>query len=55
MSGKKAPGKRAPSGRNTRTFVGTYELGLRRDGARWRISRFRFEAKYVEGNLELEE
>ncbi len=43
-----------PSGRNTRTFVGTYDLGLRRDGERWRISRFRFGAKWVEGNLELE-
>ena len=43
-----------PSGRNTRTFVGTYDFALRRDGARWRISRFRFDAKYVDGNLELE-
>ena len=43
-----------PSGRNTRTFVGSYDFGLRRDGARWRISRFRFDAKFVEGNLELE-
>jgi hypothetical protein len=43
-----------PSGRNTRIFVGTYELGLRLDGGRWRISRFRFDAKVVEGNLELE-
>jgi hypothetical protein len=43
-----------PSGRNTRTFVGTYDLGLRRDAGRWRIARFRFHLKYVEGNLELE-
>lgn len=43
-----------PSGRNTRTFVGSYDLGLRRDGGRWRITAFRFDAKYVEGNLELE-
>jgi hypothetical protein len=43
-----------PSGRNTRTFIGSYDLGLRRDGGRWRIDRFRFEAKFVEGNLELE-
>jgi len=40
---------------NTRTLVGTYDFGPRRDGARWRISQFRFEAKHVEGNLELEE
>jgi hypothetical protein len=43
-----------PTGRNTRTFVGTYDVGLRRDGVRWRINRFRFNLKYVEGNLELE-
>lgn len=43
-----------PSGRNTRTFVGSYDLGLRREGGRWRIDRFRFDAKFVDGNLELE-
>jgi hypothetical protein len=43
-----------PSGRSTRTFVGTYDVGLRRDGDRWRIDRFKFDAKFVEGNLDLE-
>lgn len=43
-----------PSGRNTRTFVGSYDVGLRRQDGRWRIDRFRFDAKWVEGNLELE-
>jgi hypothetical protein len=43
-----------PTGRNTRVFVGSYDVGLRRDGPRWRIDRFRFNLKYVEGNLELE-
>ena len=43
-----------PTARNTRTFVGSYDFGLRRDGGRWRISSFRFEVKYVDGNLELE-
>jgi len=43
-----------PSGRNTRVFVGSYDFRLKRDGARWRITRFRFDAKYVDGNLELE-
>lgn len=41
-------------GGSTRTFVGSYDFGLRRDGARWRISRLRFQAKWIEGNLELE-
>ena len=43
-----------PSGRNTRTFVGSYDFGLRREGGRWLIGRFRFDAKYVDGNLELD-
>lgn len=42
------------SGRNTRTFVGTYAVGLRRSEGRWRIDRFRFDAKWIEGNLQLE-
>lgn len=42
------------SGRNTRTFVGTYDFGVSRSGGRWRIARFRFDVKWIEGNLELE-
>ncbi len=42
------------SGRNTRTFVGSYDVGLRRIEGRWRIDRFAFHAKWIEGNLELE-
>ncbi len=42
------------SGRNTRTFVGSYDLHLKRDGGPWRIDRFRFNLKYIDGNLELE-
>lgn len=43
------------SGRNTRTFVGSYDLHLRReDGGPWRIDGFRFNLKYIDGNLELE-
>lgn len=43
-----------PSGRNTRVFVGSYDFSLARDGSRWRITAFRFNLKYVDGNLELE-
>jgi hypothetical protein len=46
--------RQTASGRNTRVFVGSYEFHLRRDGERWAIDRFRFNAKFVEGNLELE-
>lgn len=43
------------SGKNTRTFVGTYDVHLIREaGGRWLIDRFRFNVKFAEGNLELE-
>jgi hypothetical protein len=44
-----------PSGRNTRTFVGSYDFELERDeGGRWRITSFRFNLKFIDGNAELE-
>jgi len=43
-----------PTGRNTRTFIGSYDIGLVKADGRWRIAAFRFELKYREGNLELE-
>jgi hypothetical protein len=43
-----------PSGRNTRTFVGSYDYELRRDGGRWRITAFRYSLKLIDGNRELE-
>ena len=43
-----------PTGRNTRTFVGSYDFELEKVAGRWRITLFRFNVKYVEGNLELE-
>jgi len=43
-----------PFGRNTRVFVGSYDFQLTKDGARWRITMFRFNLKYIEGNPELE-
>jgi hypothetical protein len=43
-----------PSGRNTRTFVGSYDFRLARLEGRWRVTLFRFNLKYVDGNLELE-
>jgi hypothetical protein len=46
--------RRHPSGRNTRVFVGSYDFGLREDGGRWQINSFRFVAKFVDGNLQLE-
>ncbi len=42
------------SGRNTRTIVGSYDFQLRRVEGRWQIDSFRFNVKYIDGNLELE-
>lgn len=38
----------------SRTFVGTYEIDLVRDGQLWRISRLQFILKFIDGNLQLE-
>jgi hypothetical protein len=43
-----------PAGFRTRTFVGTYDIDLVRDGSVWCISLFRFTLKFLDGNLELE-
>lgn len=42
------------SGRDTRVFVGSYDLHLVRAGGDWKIDRFRFDCKFVEGNPDLE-
>ena len=46
--------RKTESGNNTRTFVGTYDFHLIKHGNRWRIDLFRFNLKYLDGNLELE-
>ncbi|MDF2772330.1 MAG: hypothetical protein K0S86_1824 [Geminicoccaceae bacterium] len=46
--------RRTASGRNTRTFVGSYDFALAREDDAWRINAFRFNVKFVDGNLELE-
>jgi hypothetical protein len=38
----------------SRTFVGTYEIELSPHSDRWRISKLKFNLKFIEGNLELE-
>jgi hypothetical protein len=43
-----------PSGANTRTFVGSYDFSLVRLEGRWRISAFKFNLKYIDGNKDLE-
>jgi hypothetical protein len=46
--------RKTKSGKNTRTFVGSYDLHLVVKDAEWRIDGFKFVLKYAEGNLELE-
>jgi 3-phenylpropionate/cinnamic acid dioxygenase small subunit len=45
--------RRNESGRNTRTFVGSYDFHLVRDGEEWRIDAFRFNLKFIDGNPDL--
>jgi hypothetical protein len=42
-----------PSGRNTRTFVGSYDFHLVMKDDAWLIDLFRFRLKFVDGNAEL--
>jgi 3-phenylpropionate/cinnamic acid dioxygenase small subunit len=46
--------RRVRSGNNTRLFVGSYDYRLVRAGETWRITHFKFNAKFVDGNLRLE-
>ncbi len=40
--------------RNTRTFVGTYDFHLVKIDGTWKIDQFKFNLKYIDGNMELE-
>jgi len=42
------------TGRNTRIFVGSYDVSLVKDVVRWRIRKFKFNLKYIDGNKDLE-
>jgi hypothetical protein len=46
--------RRTRSGRNSRVFVGSYDIHLLQKGGRWLIDSFRFNLKYIDGNAELE-
>jgi len=45
---------RNDTGRNTRRFVGTYDLNLRKVRGRWCLDRLRYNLKFVDGNTDLE-
>ena len=44
-----------PSGENTRTFVGPYNFRLFKIGEDWKINVFKYNSKFIEGNLRLGE
>ena len=46
--------RRTTSGNNVRTFVGSYDFHLTQIAGQWRIDAFRFNVKYVDGNMNLE-
>lgn len=42
------------TGKNVRTFVGSYDFTLNKFDSGWKITNFKFNLKYIDGNLELE-
>ena len=40
--------------RNTRIFVGSYNFHLTKENESWRINKFKFNLKYIDGNPNLE-
>jgi hypothetical protein len=42
------------SGRNTRTFVGSYDMHLLKLDGGWKIDRFKYNLKFIDGNADLE-
>lgn len=43
-----------PTNSNTRIFVGSYNLHFAKDGRGWKIDRFKFNLKFIDGNKDLE-
>ncbi len=43
-----------PTNDNTRAFVGSYDLHLLKTEWGWKIDRFKFNLKFIEGNKDLE-
>ncbi len=42
------------TGRDTRTFVGSYDFHLVQQEGEWKIDRFKFNLKFIDGNPDLE-
>lgn len=46
--------KKTTSGQNTRTFVGSYNFHLIKSNDTWKIDSFKFNLKFIDGNMNLE-
>jgi len=46
--------KRSASKGNTRTFVGSYDLKAQRGANGWRLTQFKYNLKYIDGNIAME-
>ena len=44
--------KTSDSGKNTRTFIGTYDFDLVKENSQWKIEGFKFNLKMMDGNVE---
>ena len=44
--------KKSASQGKTREFVGTYDIGLLKQGIGWRINKFKYTLKYSAGNMD---
>jgi hypothetical protein len=49
--------RKREDGRNTRTFVGSYDVELARDATEktWTVDAFKFTLKFIDGNQQLDE
>ena len=45
--------REAATAGKTRTFVGSYDLGLQKKENGWRINAFKYNLKYMDGNIDL--
>ena len=45
--------KKATEKGNTRSFIGSYDLKAERTGMGWRLSQFKYNLKFIDGNAEL--
>ena len=46
--------KKAATKGNTRTYTGSYDLKATRTDKGWRLSQFKYNLKYIDGNVSLE-